>query len=112
MTFSSDIIKGSFLQLCSHVRPTRGKTHLLLGKWVFFLFFLFLLFIIVVSHLEVVDLHEGLLRVQGVFDRGGARLTDLAGALQARPAQTQERHASTWTNVHGTYRMRKTGEYF
>lgn len=42
---------------------------------------------IVLSHLEVVDLHEGLVRVQGVFDRGGARFTDLTGALHVWPAR-------------------------
>lgn len=55
----------------------------------------FVLVIIVVSHLEVMDLHEGLVRVQGVFDRGGARLTDLTGALHVRPAETHEGHTST-----------------
>lgn len=74
--------------MCSAI----GKTHLL---YFFESVLFFLLVIIVVSHLEVVDLHEGLVRVEGVFDRGGARLTDLTGALHVRPAETQEGHTST-----------------
>lgn len=69
---------------CAATCSAKGKTHLL-----YFLesILFFHPVIIVVSHLEVVDLHEGLVRVEGVFDRGGARLTDLTGAPHVRPAR-------------------------
>lgn len=39
------------------------------------------------SYLEVVDLHEGFVRVEGMFNCGGAGLTDLTGVLHVRPAE-------------------------
>lgn len=40
-------------------------------------------------YLEVVDLHEGFLRVEGMFDQGRPRLTDLACTLHVGPAHRQ-----------------------
>lgn len=71
-------------------------------------FFLPLVLIIVLSHLEVVDLHEGLVRVQGVFNRGRARFTNLTGALRVRPAGTQQKRA----REPGVTENMKTGDYY
>lgn len=49
------------------------------------------------SHLEVVNLHEGFVRVEGMFNCGGARLADLTGVLHVRPASRQIEQTHTHT---------------
>lgn len=51
-----------------------------------------------VSHLEVVDLQEGFVRVEGMFNCRGARLTDLTGFLHVRSAGGQIEHRNNNTD--------------
>lgn len=94
---SCDITSNYFRLLCDLITRPIGHAiarHLFLRK--VFLFFS-LQFIIVLSHLEIVDLHEGLVRVQGVFNRRGARFTNLTGAFHVWPGETQKKSPRTGT---------------